>query len=592
MTDSSNKRVLVIDDNPAIHEDFRKILGSGSRHSSALDEAEAMILGDSSRVETHPIFEIASAHQGAEGLEMTQQAMTAGLPYAMAFVDMRMPPGWDGLATVARLWEADPELQVVICTAYSDFSWEEMNRALGHSDSFVILKKPFDIVEVLQLAHALTKKWSLNQQAKGRLSELDKLVRERTQELEAANQVLQSEIDERQRAAEQIHKQAALLDLAQDAICVTDMEQRILYWNKGAERLYGWPLAEAVGKRADELLFRDGLSSMKEAVEILLQKGEWKGEMGQATRAGRAVVVSGRWTLVLDCEGKPESILMLNTDLTERKRLEAHSLRRQRLESIGTLASGIAHDLNNILTPIMMAVPMLRWGLGPEEIEKITSTVEMSATRGSELVKQLLSFGRGVEGKRVLIQAKLLVNEMVRIAQQTFPKIISVKSEMPEDLWPIYADSTQLHQVLLNLCVNARDAMPEGGVLLAELENIRLDEQYVSMNPEATPGPWVRLRVSDTGTGIPQEIIDKIFEPFFTTKGGKGTGLGLSTVLSIVKSHDGFVDVHSQAGRGTTFEVYLPATPAEQIQTIEPLVATALKGDGECILVVDDEHPA
>ncbi|MEO8428325.1 MAG: response regulator [Verrucomicrobiota bacterium] len=586
----SNNRVLVIDDNPAIHEDFRKILGSGSLYSSALDEVETTMFGDSRPAGAHVCFEIASASQGAEGLEMMHQALTADLPYAIAFVDMRMPPGWDGLATVTRLWKADPELQVVICTAYSDYSWEEMHRALGHSDNFVILKKPFDVVEVLQLAHALTKKWSLNQQAKGRLSELDNLVREKTQQLQSANHVLQAEIVEGNRAAAQIHKQAALLDLAQDAICVTDMERRIRYWNKGAEHLYGWAAAEAAGNKADELLFRDDLSSVKKAIETLVRKGEWKGEMSHATKAGRAVVVSGRWTLVLDREGKPESILMLNTDLTEKKTFEAHSLRAQRLESIGTLASGISHDLNNIFAPIMMAVPMLRWGLPPEEREKIISTVEASAKRGAELVKQLLSFGRGVEGKRVLIQAKHLVNEMVQIAQQTFPKIISVKSEVPEGIWPVLVDSTQLHQVLLNLCVNARDAMPEGGALLVKLENIRLDEDYVNMHPEATPGPWVRLRVSDTGTGIPSEIIDKIFEPFFTTKGpGKGTGLGLSTVLSIVKSHGGFVDIRSQAGKGTTFEVYLPATPAERIQAVEPVLAATLRGHSECILVVDDE---
>jgi nitrogen-specific signal transduction histidine kinase/ActR/RegA family two-component response regulator len=294
--------------------------------------------------------------------------------------------------------------------------------------------------------------------------------------------------------------------------------------------------------------------------------------------------------LVRDSEGKPESILTLNTDLTEKKKLEAHSLRTQRLEGIGTLASGVAHDLNNILAPILMAVPMLRWGLTPEEAEKMISTVEMSAQRGAELVKQLLTFGRGVEGKRVLIQAKHLVKDMVKIAQQTFPKAISVKSKVPADLWPILVDATQLHQVLLNLCVNARDAMPTGGTLLVHLENIRLDEQYVSMNPEAAPGPYVRLRVSDTGTGIPPEIIHKIFEPFFTTKElGKGTGLGLSTVLGIVKSHGGFLEVHSQGGRGTTFEVYLPATPEERIEADQPTVTLALDGHGECILVVDDE---
>jgi len=400
---------------------------------------------------------------------------------------------------------------------------------------------------------------------------------------------LREEIAQRERAAEHIQKQAALLDLALDAICVTDTEQRIRYWNKGAERLYGWTAGEAAGKKVDEFLFRSGASFVTRAMKSLLLQGEWQGEMEHAAKAG-PVVVNSRWTLVRDAAGEPESILMFHTDLTAQKKLETQFLRTQRLEGIGTLASGVAHDLNNILAPIMMAVPMLRWGLIPEEFEKMLGTIEASAQRGSELVKQLLTFGRGVEGKRRIIRAEPVVREIVKMAQQTFPKLISVTSTIDPDLWPIFADATQVHQVLLNLCINARDSMPEGGGLAVTVGNLRLDDQYVSMNPESATGPYVRFQVSDTGTGISPDVIPNIFEPFFTTKEpGKGTGLGLSTLLGIVKGHGGFLNVQSQVGKGTTFEIFLPATPDQLISADLPAAAPPLEGHGECILVVDDE---
>jgi signal transduction histidine kinase len=275
----------------------------------------------------------------------------------------------------------------------------------------------------------------------------------------------------------------------------------------------------------------------------------------------------------------------------ELKEAEARLLRAQRLESIGALASGIAHDLNNILAPIMMSVPMLRWGLKPEEVEKTLVSIETSAQRGADLVKQLLLFGRGVEGNRTALQPRHLIMDMVRMVQETFPKAITLESKSATDLWTVVGDATQIHQVLLNLCVNARDAMPKGGKLTLAAENVHLDEHYASMTADANPGPYVQLRVSDTGHGIPSGIIEKIFDPFFTTKElGHGTGLGLSTVLGIVRSHGGFLDVRSDVGKGTTFTVFLPAAPDEQAPALNPPPAAAIgKGDGELVLVVDDE---
>jgi signal transduction histidine kinase len=277
-------------------------------------------------------------------------------------------------------------------------------------------------------------------------------------------------------------------------------------------------------------------------------------------------------------------------DITEKKQLEAHFLRAQRVERLGTLASGIAHDLNNILSPMLMGAQLLplKFPDVNDQTRQMIKTIETSAQRGAGLVKQILSFARGVEGKRVSLQMNHLLLEIRKIIQQTLPKSIDIHADISPDLWMILGDVTQMHQVFMNLCVNARDAMPEGGVLQINAENLLLDEQYARMHLDANVGPYVVVTVTDTGTGIPPDILHRIFDPFFTTKEiGKGTGLGLSAVLGIVKSHGGFVDVQSEVNKGSTFKVYLPASPSTALPTNEHL--ELLLGQQELILVVDDE---
>jgi signal transduction histidine kinase len=466
MSTHTNHRILVIDDNRAIHDDFRKILCPAS---DATDQAEAEFFGGPAPASVQPIFEIDSAYQGEEGVTALRRAIEQGRAYAMAFVDVRMPPGMDGIETAERLWQLCPELQVVICTAYSDYSWQEMVSRLGNRDRLLVLKKPFAAIEALQLACALCEKWKLTQEARDHLADTERVVEERTHELRETNERLQAEMEQRQQA-------------------------------------------------------------------------------------------------------------------------EAHLLRAQRLESIGTLASGIAHDLNNMLSPILMAAGLLRTNL-PEESHDLVSMIETAAERAAGVVKQVLTFARGVEGERVLLQPRQLLREIVNVASETFPRNIRIQCDLPKDLGCLEGDVTQLHQVLMNLCVNARDAMPDGGTLRIEAGTVDLDGQYASMTPGAHAGRYFTMRVSDTGTGIPQEIIGKIFDPFFTTKMlGKGTGLGLSTAIGIVKSHDGFLDVRSEVGKGTTFEIFLPVA-SENVSSIPvkkdaPLPA----GHGELILVVDDER--
>jgi PAS domain S-box-containing protein len=401
----------------------------------------------------------------------------------------------------------------------------------------------------------------------------------------------QAALEQRKLANETIREQAALLDIATDAILVRDLQNKILFWNKGAEKLYGWLAAEAKGRNASEVLCDDEQpSEIETALLTVISTGKWEGELTKLTKAGKDILVSSRWSLVCDERGRPKSILTVDTDITDKKRLEAQLFRAQRLESIGTLASGIAHDLNNILTPILAGAQLLplKFPDADQRTQHLLEILEINAKRGADLVKQVLSFARGVEGKRINLQVRHLIVEVYKVLKETLPKSIQVSVDVPQNLWIVLGDGTQIHQVLMNLCVNARDAMPNGGSLLISANNLFIDENYARMNLEAKVGPYVVITVSDTGFGIPEENLDRIFEPFFTTKEvGQGTGLGLSTVLGIVKSHGGFVNVYSERTSGTRFQVYLPAT--EGIETHKIDEQKVLTAQGETILIVDDE---
>ncbi len=397
------------------------------------------------------------------------------------------------------------------------------------------------------------------------------------------------DITERKLADEKLRDQATLLDEAQDAILVCDLELRILYWNRSAERLYGWAADDAVGNSVKVLLHRNSPAFIA-ATRCVLEQSEWVGEIEQWTRDGKSLVVEGRWTLVRDEFEQPRSILAIHTDITRRKQLEQQFFRAQRMESIGTLASGIAHDLNNALAPILMSTDLLDLTVTDARSREILGMIRSSAQRGADMVRQVLSFARGVEGKRVSVEIATLIEELRKITADTFDKSVRVDVEVQPDAWELDADPTQLHQVLLNLCMNARDAMPGGGVIGLRVVNEVLDATTAALHLEASSGPYLRLEVEDQGTGIPQEIIDQIFDPFFTTKGvGQGTGLGLSTAQAIIKSHGGFIEVFSRPEMGSRFTIYLPAGSGQKVvlPPSEPRVQPC--GHGETILLVDDE---
>jgi two-component system NtrC family sensor kinase len=470
-SDRFHRRILVIDDNEAIHKDFAKVLQPvAGTTANAVDEAEALLFDDTAPATPQASFEVDFAQQGAAGLELVRHAIREQRPYALAFVDGRMPPGWDGIETIAKIWAEYPDLQVVLCTAYSDYSLPEILSRLGLCDRLVILKKPFDNIEVLQLAHALTEKWLLLQQARERTTELERRVAERTGELQAANQQLRTEITERQRAEEN---------------------------------------------------FRQS----------------------------------------------------------------------QKMEAIGQLAGGVAHDFNNMLTVIrgyaqcLLANPALDHMVrGPMQ------QIDGAAERAGNLTRQLLAFSRKQVLQPEALQLPEVIGQIGKMLRRILGEDIALEIQEPPERAGVMADRAMLEQVLLNLVVNARDAMPRGGQLRIGTGTMEFTAESVAANPRARVGKFVCLNVTDSGCGIPPEILPRIFEPFFTTKeAGKGTGLGLATVYGVVKQHEGWIEVDSTVNQGTTFRIFFPALATPVAETPPTALTPTASGGRESILLVEDE---
>ena len=507
--------------------------------------------------------------------------------FDVILLDLTLPDSY-GLASLDSLTQHAPTLPIVVLTNTNDDELAVQAVRQGAQDYLVKRHVNQDIL-VRSLRYAIERKQGA--EALREANEILELrVQERTAELETANELLRQEIEERQKIQ---HR----LELAQQAGKIGTFEWNIqsnqVTWTVELEALYGLAPGSFEGRVVNWLqaLHPDDRAKTEQ-------------ELWQAVKIGqgldtefRVICPNGeiRWiavksSLFHDLIGKPLRMIGIHMDITEKKQLEAQFLRAQRLESLGTLASGIAHDLNNVLTPILAVVQILPLKLPEinEPTKQLLKTLESSTQRGAALVKQILSFARGVEGKRVSLQMNHLLLEIEKIIQQTLPKAIDISTDIPADLWAITGDATQLHQVFMNLCVNARDAMPNGGILEITAKNLVITKQDARMHLDASPGLYVAVTVSDTGTGIPPDVVPRIFDPFFTTKEvGKGTGLGLSAVLGIVKSHGGFVDVQSEVNQGSKFKVYLPAT-----ESTVPLTADVLEplfGQQELILVVDDE---
>lgn len=456
----------MVDDNPEIHTDFSKIL-CPDETDAAFDAAAAEFFGEAPRVNPGVRFELTFASQGKEALDRVVLACEQDRRFAVVFMDVRIPPGWDGMETTLKLWEVDPDLQIVICTAYSDYSWQEMMDAIQNPDRLLVLKKPFDTIEILQFAHALTEKWALLQASRQNADLLEAIVRTRTHELE-----------------------------------------------------------EAKGK--------------------------------------------------------------LEAEIAQRQLLEEHFRQSQKLEAIGTLAGGIAHDFNNILSAINGYSDLARVeAKNHPAILDYLDSVQKGARRATELVRQILTFSRQQPPERRAVQLWHVASEAVKMLRATIPATIDFHVELATDTPVVFADTTQIHQVIVNLVTNGWHAMKNySGRLLIRLENhVEGEERSGSLRP----GRYARLEISDSGCGMDETTLNRIFEPFFTTKApGEGTGLGLAVVQGIMQSHDGCITVRSTVGKGTTFQLFFPAHIAEITEA--PAEKMDLQfGDGQRILYLDDE---
>lgn len=400
------------------------------------------------------------------------------------------------------------------------------------------------------------------------------------------------DVTQRKHAEELLEEQASLLDKARDGICVINLRFEITHWNTSAERIFGRTEGEVMGFNFRDLFFAKSAAQFDTAFALTFAQGEWHGEFRLDRGNGEPLTIESSWSLVEGHQGQAKSILCINTDVTKRKLLELELQRAQRIEGLGMLAGGIAHDLNNILSPILISAALLRPLAVEQDDKMVLDTLEASASHGTELVQQILLFARGGEGQRAEVHAGQFLAELKGFLKTAIRGSVRLQIEPGDEIWPIMADATQLKQVVMNLCVNARDAMPNGGLVRIAAANVQvLPGAQRGFHGEIPPGRYVRLSVADTGTGIPPAVLEKIFDPFFTTKQiGRGTGLGLSTIAGIVKSHEGAIQVESVVGRGTTFHIYLPVAEVKMEALAEPEPEPAEYGHGECVLVVDDDE--
>jgi two-component system cell cycle sensor histidine kinase/response regulator CckA len=573
-TDEIIPRILVVDDNQAIHDDFRKtLLGTGSSSSSLADLEAELFNKPGPALKIGP-FRVDFALQGPDALAMVENALKANDPYALAFVDIRMPPGWDGVETIDRLWKASPDLQGVICTAYSDYSWHDIIGRFGHTDSLLILKKPFETVEVLQLAHALTRKWSLGRQARLRMDELEKMAQQRAEELVR-------EVEQRAKAQTALlaseEKFSKAFQSSPMAMAIQSRaDGRFLAVNSSFTALTGYSAEKIVQHTGEELHLWKDTAALNAGLQpegrlrnhscvLLRQEGE-----------EREIVLCSE---PLTADAQP-CLLIVAEDVTEKLKLEAGLRQAQKLEVVGRLVAGVAHEFNNVLGVIQGHASLLQSQLAEDKRPTAcTERILQASTRAANYTKQLL----GITRQQPMVLKAVSLSTCIQRAQQLLEQslgedhrlVVSLDEKVPN----ICADECNMEQVLINLILNARDAMVGGGDINIEAQPVNLSDTYVQRRGGSKSNGFVRLTVTDHGKGVPPEIAGHIFDPFFTTKEiGKGTGLGLWMVQGIVRRHGGWIELTSEVGKGSSFKIYLPVWTGSPPETAEeqdePPVAT------------------
>ena len=590
-----NNRILIIDDNASIHEDFRKILMPVGSRLTDLSAAETALFGREEVMPVRKVFEIESAYQGEQGLMKVRDAISQNRPFAMAFVDVRMPPGWDGIETIAKIWQAAPDLQIVICTAYSDYSWQAIAAKLNASHNMVVLKKPFDNIEVLQLAHALCNKWLVTQEANAQLARLNQMVEERTRELDRTNAELRTEILQRRQTEEVLRvsdeRFRAFMDNSPIIAFIKDDEGRYVYLNRPFQIRFSMSLSEWSG-RTDFDAWGPKIAEAIQTNDAIVRGSEEPQEFIEHMQAPGGA--DCEWLVlkfILPDRSGRKYIGGVGVDVTERNRLELQRRQSQKLEAVGQLAGGIAHDFNNILAVVM--------GYGETALARVEKegpayrdlqAIMKAADRGAGLIHQLLSFSRKQVMWPRIIDVNSVLIETDKILHRLIGENIHLTLLLGSNIGCVKAEPGQIEQVVMNLVVNARDAMPQGGQLTIETTNATIDESEAKRHGVAA-GEYVALQISDTGMGMSPETKARVFEPFFTTKEpGRGTGLGLATCYGILHRSAGFIKVESQVGQGSTFAALFPRVDDVAPPSPAPAEPVELPRGSETILVVEDDE--
>jgi PAS domain S-box-containing protein len=596
---SAIHRILVVDDNPSIHADFRKILCPERCASRAAVSSLAEELFDTAAAERPGgRFELDSAFQGQEALAKVQAAEQAGRPFSLAFMDVRMPPGWDGIETITHIWKEHPQIQVVVCSAYADYSWDQIVQKLGETDSMVILKKPFDNVEVQQLAHTLTKKWAVTRLANARMADLDEAVRQRTRELLDANHTLQNEIQNRsamesalRESEERFHR--AFETVAVPLVIRTLDTGRYQDVNQSFVELCGYDKADLLGKTPEELdLFVDSASHLEHIQS--LRTGKQLREVELAIRRQDGQIRQTLVSISMLRLREQSCLIAALQDVTEQKKLESQLRQSQKLEAIGQLAAGIAHEINTptqyvgdnthfvkdsfaailaVLQNHQNLLAVAKTGMVTPELiarseallvesdldylcEQIPAALKQTlegVARVSKIVRAMKEFSHPGGKDKAPADLNRAIESTVTVAHNEWKYVADVKLELAPDLPPVPCFVGEFNQCILNLVVNAAHA-------IGEVVKQQPGTKGLITVQTRSLGDHVEVRVADTGPGIPEAFRSKIFEPFFTTKDvGKGTGQGLSIIYgSIVRRHGGTVTFETETGRGTTFIIQLP----------------------------------
>lgn len=566
-----SNRILIIDDNAAIHEDIKKILLHVDDEISAqLGELEKELF------ETEPDddfeeldYVIDDAYQGEEGIEMVEDAANEGYAYSLAFVDIRMPPGIDGIETIQKIWEKYPYIETVICTAYSDYSWEEIIKKLGRSDKLMFLRKPFDPVGLKQTALMMTSKWQLQQSS---LNFIESLRR--------ANQ-----------------QNRLLLTSIRSVLIGVGIDDLVTHWNSAAEETFGLAAREVLEVPFAQVNIRwdwtEILSIISESLEG--DKPTRLHEVHYKTTDDKDGFLEVTLNPIIAYNNKRSGFLLLANDITEKRMLQQQLVQSQKLESIGQLAAGIAHeintpiqyvgdntrfledsfrDINSILTKTRNCVREFQADQLKDEdlialekamqkadleyiLEEVPQAIEQSLQgleRVADIVRAMKAFSHPGSEEKTMVNMNEAIQNTITVARNEWRYVAEVETDFDESLPFVPCFPGDLNQVILNLIVNASHAIEEANDTQSQKGKITVVTRQMQGN--------LNIRIKDTGVGIPKENISKIFDPFFTTKEvGKGTGQGLSISHAVIEKHGGTIDVESEPGEGTTFVISLPLKP-------------------------------